>query len=99
MMIEASFGFEYMYATALRRALSTARMKSPRVRAASAVVTPTTFESAGRISGAEATSLYLPGLDDHSGSVIGTTSRPPDSSTVRPAPKPPVRVKVTSPLG
>ena len=59
--------FAYMYSTALRRALITARMKSPLVFAASAVVTPITLLSAGSTSGAAAINLYLPRFFDHSG--------------------------------
>ena len=96
-MISAdSFGFATMNSTALRRARITARMKLPRVAAASAVVTPTTLDSAGRKSGAAAISLYLPRFFDHRGSATGTTSTPPISSNVSPAPKPPVRTSSTS---
>src|SRR2546427_12489914 len=92
MMIADSFGFAYMYSTALRRALITPRMKSPRVFAASAVVTPTTFESGGRTPGAAATIFYFPRLLDPKGAVIGTAAIPPAFEPAQPAPNPPRRL-------
>ena len=61
-----------MNSTARRRARMTARMKSPRVFAASPVTMPTTLSSGGNASAPVISTRYLSLFFDHSGSVTGS---------------------------